>query len=90
LHFWLDVPYRWCIYFTRSAVKPDEITDFKTSKLFECWDGRPLAVFLLGDILAICVGCKSLSVEYAVVLSVEALRYKSEGRGFGSRWSHFH
>jgi hypothetical protein len=35
-------------------------------------------------------GCKSLSGEYAVVQSVEALRYKSEGRGFGSRWSHFH
>ena len=26
---------------------------------------------------------------YAVVQLVEALRYKSEGRGFDSRWSHW-
>ena len=25
-----------------------------------------------------------------MVQSVEALRYKSEGCGFGSRWGHFH
>ena len=27
---------------------------------------------------------------YAVVQSVEALRYKSEGSEFGSRWGNFH
>ena len=28
-------------------------------------------------------------VGHAVALLVEALRYKSEGRGFNSRWCHF-
>ena len=39
--------------------------------------------------LAVCVGCKSFTGEYTVVQSVEALRFKSEGRGFGSRWDRF-
>jgi hypothetical protein len=29
------------------------------------------------------------NVGYAVALLVEALRYKPEGRGFDSRWSHW-
>jgi hypothetical protein len=28
-------------------------------------------------------------LNYAVAQLVEALRYKTEGRGFGSRWSHW-
>ena len=31
----------------------------------------------------------SLSGGYAVAQLVEALRYKPEGRGFDSRWSHW-
>ena len=31
----------------------------------------------------------SFSLEHAVAQLVEALRYKPEGRGFDSRWSHW-
>ena len=34
-------------------------------------------------------GPKKDEVEHAVALLVEALRYKSEGRGFDSRWCHW-
>ena len=34
--------------------------------------------------------CTLLHIEgYAVAQSVEALRYKQEGRGFDSRWCHW-
>ena len=39
--------------------------------------------------LAVIIKCNNkLSLGYAVTQLVEALHYKSEGRGFDSRWYH--
>ena len=35
------------------------------------------------------MGTHMLVFEHAVAQSVEALRYKPEGRGFDSRWCHW-
>jgi hypothetical protein len=42
------------------------------------------------ELLLLCISLiYLLRYGYAVVQLVEALRYKPEGRGFDSRWSHY-
>jgi hypothetical protein len=62
-----------------------------STQLLTSWGGNsPLAVFLLSDVWRFASAANHHWGKYAVVQSFKALRCKLEGRGFGSRWDHFH
>ena len=54
-----------------------------------CYVMFPLSVTLVYLQFEIKIGLYTVLWGYAVAQLVEALRYKSEGRGFDSRWCHW-